>query len=58
MEQFGRLDLIAHIAQGAKVLVCEADTLESFDEVLTRIRRLDGIVASETSLLLTTRKST
>ena len=33
------------------------DTLETFDAVLTRIRRLDGVVASETSLLLSTRKS-
>ena len=45
----GRWDVIVEVG---------TDTLESFDEVLTRIRRLDGIVASETSLLLTTRKST
>ena len=45
----GRWDVIVEVG---------TDTLESFDEVLTRIRRLDGIVASETSLLLRTRKST
>ena len=45
----GRWDVIVEVG---------TDTLESFDEDLTRIRRLDGIVASETSLLLTTRKST
>lgn len=45
----GRWDVIVEVG---------TDTLESFDEVLTRIRRLDGILASETSLLLRTRKST
>jgi len=44
----GRWDVIVEI--GTK-------TLEEFDAVLTRIRRLDGVVASETSLLLKTRKS-
>ena len=40
-------------------VICEigTETLEAFDEVLFRIRRLDGIIASETSLLLSTRKS-
>jgi DNA-binding Lrp family transcriptional regulator len=33
------------------------DTLETFDAVLFRIRRLDGVMSSETSLLLSTRKS-
>lgn len=45
----GRWDVIVEIG---------TDTLENFDAVLFRIRRLDGIVASETSLLLSTRKST
>jgi len=44
----GRWDVIVEIG---------TDTLESFDDALFRIRRLDGVVASETSLLLSTRKS-
>ncbi|WP_428925446.1 Lrp/AsnC family transcriptional regulator [Marinibacterium sp. SX1] len=39
----GRWDLIAEIG---------TDTLEGFDSVLGRIRRLDGVSTSETSLLL------
>lgn len=44
----GRWDVIVEIG---------TDTLETFDAVLFRIRRLEGVVASETSLLLSTRKS-
>ena len=44
----GRWDVIVEIG---------TETLEAFDAVLTRIRRLDGIVASETNLLLKTRKA-
>jgi DNA-binding Lrp family transcriptional regulator len=44
----GRWDIIVEIG---------TDTLEVFDAALTRIRRLDGIVASETNLLLKTRKA-
>lgn len=44
----GRWDVIVEIG---------TDTLEIFDATLTRIRRLDGVVASETSLFLKTRKS-
>ncbi|KIN60882.1 Transcriptional regulator, AsnC family protein [Sulfitobacter noctilucae] len=44
----GRWDVIIEIG---------TETLEQFDAVLTQIRRLDGIVASETNLLLKTRKS-
>ena len=44
----GRWDVIAEIG---------SQTLADFDAVLFRIRRLDGVVASETSLLLSTRKS-
>lgn len=44
----GRWDVIVEIG---------TETLEDFDAVLTRIRRLEGIVASETSLLLKTRKA-
>ncbi|MEO0402702.1 MAG: Lrp/AsnC family transcriptional regulator [Pseudomonadota bacterium] len=44
----GRWDVIVEIG---------TDALDTFDAVLFRIRRLDGVVASETSLLLSTRKS-
>jgi len=44
----GQWDVIAEIG---------TDTLETFDAVLFRIRRLDGVMSSETSLLLSTRKS-
>ena len=44
----GRWDVIVEIG---------TDTLESFDAVLFRIRRLEGVTSSETSLLLSTRKS-
>ncbi|TWI82846.1 AsnC-like helix-turn-helix protein [Roseibium hamelinense] len=43
----GRWDLILEIA---------TQDLEAFDEVLNRIRLIDGISGSETNLLLTTRK--
>ncbi len=43
----GTWDLIAEIG---------AATLESFDQVLFTIRRLDGVTRSETSLLLSTRR--
>lgn len=45
----GRWDVIVEIG---------ADKLETFDQVLFRVRRLEGITASETSLLLSTRKAT
>lgn len=44
----GRWDLIAEIG---------ARTLEEFDAVLFRIRGFDGVAASETSLMLTTRRA-
>ncbi len=44
----GRWDIIVEIG---------APTLEELDRVLSQIRRMDGIVSSETSLLLSTRKS-
>ncbi|MAC81364.1 MAG: AsnC family transcriptional regulator [Rhodobacteraceae bacterium] len=44
----GRWDLIAEIG---------TDTLEGFDAVLARIRRLDGVSTSETSLLLRTSRA-
>jgi|SRR6056297_1803659 len=44
----GRWDVIVEIG---------AATLEEFDTILAQIRRFDGIANSETSLLLSTRKS-
>lgn len=44
----GRWDVIVEIG---------TETLEAFDSVLGQVRRLDGVTASETSLLLSTRKS-
>ncbi len=44
----GRWDLIVEIGSA---------TLADFDRVLDRIRQLEGIVASETSLLLSTQKA-
>lgn len=43
----GRWDIIAEL---------RADSLEDFDGVLGRIRLVDGIASTETSLLLTSRK--
>ena len=45
----GRWDVIVEIG---------TSSLTDFDAVLVRIRKLDGVVASETSLLLKTTKST
>lgn len=45
----GRWDVIVELG---------TETLEEFDAALTRIRRLDGVSTSETSLLLATRKAT
>ena len=44
----GRWDVIAEI--GTK-------SLEDFDHTLAKIRRIEGITSSETSLLLATRKA-
>jgi len=44
----GRWDVIVEIG---------AEALGQVDDVLNRIRKLDGVVASETSLLLSTKKS-
>ncbi|MGJ8545306.1 MAG: Lrp/AsnC family transcriptional regulator [Sulfitobacter sp.] len=44
----GRWDVIAEIGTGS---------LAEFDQVLARIRTLEGVVSSETSLLLRTRKT-
>lgn len=45
----GRWDVIAELG---------TETLEALDTALARIRRFDGVATSETSLLLSTRKST
>jgi DNA-binding Lrp family transcriptional regulator len=39
------------------VLELRADTLEEFDRVLARIRLIDGVTKTETSLLLSTHKA-
>ena len=44
----GRWDVIVEIGNAS---------LEAFDTVLSQIRRLEGVATSETSLLLSTRKS-
>ncbi len=44
----GRWDLIAELG---------TRTLDQLDDVLSRIRRLEGVALSETSLLLSTRKA-
>lgn len=44
----GRWDVIAELG---------TDTLEALDDVLFRIRKVEGVTQSETSLLLSTRKS-
>ena len=44
----GRWDVIVEVGTA---------TLEQFDHVLFRVRRLEGVTASETSLLLSTRKT-
>jgi DNA-binding Lrp family transcriptional regulator len=43
----GRWDLVAEI---------RTDSLQSFDQELSRIRRIEGISGTETSLLLSTHK--
>lgn len=44
----GRWDIVAEI---------EVETLEAFDKTLRDIRHIDGITSTETSILLSTRKS-
>lgn len=43
----GRWDIVAEL---------KADSLEAFDRVLGRIRQVDGVASTETSLLLSTHK--
>ena len=45
----GRWDIVSEL---------ESPTLESFDELLRRVRLIDGIAATETSILLASRKRT
>ncbi len=51
--------LAIHSTNGKWDLVAElgAQTLQELDEVLVMIRKLEGVVTSETNLLLTTRKA-
>lgn len=46
-----------HTTNGAWDLIVDiaTETLEGFDQVLTEIRKLDGVSRSETNLLLTSR---
>jgi DNA-binding Lrp family transcriptional regulator len=48
-----------HTTAGRWGLICElgTDGLEAFDELLWRIGRLRGVVATETNLYLTTKRS-
>ncbi|MBU2993239.1 Lrp/AsnC family transcriptional regulator [Octadecabacter sp. 1_MG-2023] len=48
-----------HSTNGTWDLIVEigTETLDALDEVLFRIRRLDGVTRSETSLLLSTRRA-
>jgi DNA-binding Lrp family transcriptional regulator len=48
-----------HSTNGVWDLIAEvgADSLEAFDEVLSVIRRFDGVTRSETSILLSTRRA-
>ena len=50
--------LAVHSTNGKWDLVAElgAQTLQELDEVLVAIRKLEGVVTSETNLLLTTRR--
>lgn len=47
-----------HSTNGLWDVIAElgTETLEALDQVLTRIRKIDGVTQSETSLLLSTRK--
>ena len=47
--------VVLHTTNGRWDIVAElrVETLEEFDRLLTRVRLLDGVAASETSLLLT-----
>jgi DNA-binding Lrp family transcriptional regulator len=49
---------VVHSTNGTWDLIAEigTDTLESFDEILFAIRRLEGVTRSETNLLLSTRR--
>ena len=49
----------AHSTNGKWDLIAElgADTLQELDEVIFRIRNIEGVMTSETNLLLSTRKA-
>ncbi|KAB7615973.1 Lrp/AsnC family transcriptional regulator [Amylibacter sp. SFDW26] len=60
--QLGGLSAVQaiHATNGKWDLILElgTETLEGLDEVLSRIRRIDGVMSSETNLLLATKMST
>lgn len=60
MRALGQLPAVqaVHSTNGTWDLIVElgTDTLEALDEVLFRIRRIDGVIRSETHLLLSTRR--
>ncbi|KQB98039.1 AsnC family transcriptional regulator [Loktanella sp. 1ANDIMAR09] len=60
MKQLQRMTEVqaVHSTNGTWDLIAEigTDTLETFDQVLFAIRRLDGVTRSETNLLLSTRR--
>ena len=61
LRQLGGLSAVraVHSTNGRWDVIVEIGTasLEAFDKVLSEIRRLEGVATSETSLLLSTRKS-
>lgn len=62
LRQLGGLSAVraVHSTNGRWDVIVEIGTasLEAFDATLSQIRRLEGVATSETSLLLSTRKST
>ncbi|SIT78311.1 transcriptional regulator, AsnC family [Yoonia rosea] len=60
MKQLQRMTEVqaVHSTNGTWDLIAEigTDTLETFDQVLFAIRRLEGVTRSETNLLLSTRR--
>ncbi|KQI72483.1 AsnC family transcriptional regulator [Loktanella sp. 5RATIMAR09] len=60
MKQLQRMPEVqaVHSTNGTWDLIAEigTDTLETFDQALFAIRRLDGVTRSETNLLLSTRR--
>lgn len=57
LQRMGQVTAV-HSTNGAWDLIAEigTDTLEQFDQVLFEIRRMAGVIRSETNLLLSTRR--